>query len=66
MSEEQFEAILQAIADLQVSIDAIDLRTHRLAERPEDDPQPPAWAGYWTISSRAGSAPLATLTGGGS
>jgi hypothetical protein len=46
VSEEQFEAILRAIADLQVSIDAIDLRTWRLAEssEAEDDPQPPDWA----------------------
>jgi len=49
MSEEQFEAILQAIADLQVTLDSIDTRTERLLEivawTDTDNPEPPEWAG---------------------
>jgi hypothetical protein len=45
MSEEQFEAILQAIADLQVTFDSLDTRTERMEHRLEgdEDPQPPEW-----------------------
>jgi len=49
MSEEQYETILQAIADLQVSLDSVDLRTQRLVEivawTDTDNPEPPEWAG---------------------
>ncbi len=44
MSEQQFETILAAVADLQVSVDAMGLDVQRLLEViSTDSPQPPEW-----------------------
>ncbi len=45
MSEQQFEAILTAIADLQVAVDATALDVERVVEiiSAADSPQPPEW-----------------------
>ncbi len=48
MSEQQFETILTAIADVQVAVDAMGLDVQRVVEilawTDTDNPQPPAWA----------------------
>jgi hypothetical protein len=48
MSEQQFETILAATADLQVAVDALGLEMQRaleiLAWTDADNPQPPEWA----------------------
>jgi hypothetical protein len=46
MSEERFMTLLQAIADVMVAVESIDLRTEAIAAvlgipPEEDDPQPP-------------------------
>jgi hypothetical protein len=47
MSEERFETLLQAIADVMVAVQSIDLRTEAIAAllgippEEDDDPQPP-------------------------
>ncbi len=47
MSEQQFEAILAALADVQVAVDALGLDVQRaleiLAWTDTDSPQPPPW-----------------------
>jgi hypothetical protein len=47
MSEQQFETILAAIADVQTSVDAMGLDVQRaveiLAWADADNPQPPPW-----------------------
>ncbi len=47
-SEQQFETILAAVADVQVAVDALGLDTQRVEEivawTDTDNPQPPAWA----------------------
>ncbi len=45
MSEQQFEAILAAVADVQVAVDALGLDVQRLLEviSAADSPQPPEW-----------------------
>jgi hypothetical protein len=47
MSEQQFETILAAVADLQVSVDALGLDMQRVLEisisSNADSPQPPEW-----------------------
>jgi hypothetical protein len=48
MSEQQFETILAAVADVQVAVDALGLDAQRvleiLASEATDSPQPPEWA----------------------
>jgi len=48
MSEQQFETVLTAMADLQVSVDAMGLDVQRVVEilawTDTDNPQPPEWA----------------------
>jgi hypothetical protein len=48
MSEQQFETVLTAIADVQVAVDALGLDVQRaieiLARTDTDSPQPPEWA----------------------
>ncbi|MBA3637388.1 MAG: hypothetical protein H0W57_13375 [Rubrobacteraceae bacterium] len=48
MSEQQFETILAAIADVQVAVDALGLDMQRVLEivawTDTDCPQPPEWA----------------------
>jgi len=47
MSEQQFETILAAIADVQTSVDAMGLDVQRVVEilawTDADSPQPPPW-----------------------
>jgi len=45
MSEQQFETILAATADLQVAVDALGLDMQRVLEiiSAADSPQPPEW-----------------------
>jgi hypothetical protein len=45
MSEQQFETILAAVADLQVSVDAMGLDMQHVVEiiSAADNPQPPEW-----------------------
>jgi len=44
-SEQQFETILAAVADVQVAVDALGLDTQRVLEiiSDVDSPQPPEW-----------------------
>ncbi len=48
MSEQQFETVLAAIADVQVAVDAMGLDVQRVLEivarTDTDNPQPPEWA----------------------
>jgi hypothetical protein len=48
MSEQQFETVLAAVADVQASVDAMGLDLQRVVEivawTDTDNPQPPAWA----------------------
>ena len=47
MSDEQFETILAAVADVQVAVDALGLDVERVLEilawTDTDSPQPPEW-----------------------
>ncbi len=47
MSDEQFETILAAVADVQVAVDALGLDVERVLEilawTDTDSPQPPPW-----------------------
>jgi len=46
MTDEQFETILAAVADVQVAVDALGLDMQRVLEiiSDADSPQPPEWA----------------------
>jgi hypothetical protein len=62
MSEQQFETILAATADLQVAVDALGLDVQRaleiLASEATDSPQPPEWVngGAEDATDEAGEA----------
>ncbi len=45
MSEQQFETVLAAVADVQVAVDAVGLDMQRVLEiiSAADSPQPPEW-----------------------